>query len=179
MKIRIILITTLTIISCLNLHCQNVLKISEIDNNFYNIPLEYFVRAYVSRVVDGDTLEVIIENHEYHELNRKEKVRLIGVDTPETKHPNKGIQYFGEEAYAYTKKRLEGKYIYLLFDRDIRDKYERLLCYVIENDYNMFNYELVYYGFSKAYTVFEFTFIHSFKKAEEEAKSNNYGLWEH
>lgn len=178
MKIKLFLLVMFNIIVFTNLHCQNVLKISEKDNNFYNIPLEYFVRAYVSRVVDGDTLEVIIENYESHELNRKEKVRLIGVDTPETKHPTKGIQYFGKEAYDYTKKRLEGNYIYLLFDRDIRDKYERLLCYIIESDYNMFNYELVYYGFSKVYTVFGFTFLHSFKEAEEVAKNNSYGLWE-
>ena len=60
----------------------------------------------VIRVVDGDT--VIVDG--------KEKVRLIGVDTPETVHPSKSVEYFGKEATAFTKKMCEGKKVRLEYD---------------------------------------------------------------
>jgi len=60
----------------------------------------------VRRVVDGDTL--VLEN--------KERVRLIGVDTPETKHPRKPVEYYGTEATAFTKKMVQGKTVRLEFD---------------------------------------------------------------
>jgi len=61
----------------------------------------------VRRVVDGDTL--VLEN--------KERVRLIGVDTPETKHPRKPVEYYGKEATAFTKKMVQGKRVRLEFDQ--------------------------------------------------------------
>lgn len=60
----------------------------------------------VKHVIDGDTIE----------LANGEKVRLIGVDTPETKHPNKPVEYFGEEAYRFTKRMVKGKKVRLEFD---------------------------------------------------------------
>ena len=73
--------------------------------------------ATILRVVDGDTNQVILDE-------KKERVRLIGVDTPETKHPKKGIQYFGAEVFEFTKNILtEGKTIYLEFDVGQRDRY--------------------------------------------------------
>lgn len=61
----------------------------------------------VTRVVDGDTL--LLVNGEY--------VRLIGVDTPETKHQKKPVEYFGKEAYRFTKKMVEGKEVRLEYDQ--------------------------------------------------------------
>jgi micrococcal nuclease len=58
------------------------------------------IQATVSRVVDGDTIQVEIDG-------QRERVRLIGVDTPETKHPKKPVQYYGKEAYEFTQSRLE------------------------------------------------------------------------
>ncbi len=55
----------------------------------------------VKRVIDGDTIQ----------LNNGEIVRLIGVDTPETKHPQKPVEYYGKEASAFTRKMVEGKYV--------------------------------------------------------------------
>jgi endonuclease YncB( thermonuclease family) len=74
----------------------------------------------VERVVDGDTL--LLTNAEY--------VRLIGVDTPETKHPQKAVEYFGKEAYLFTKKMAEGKEVRLEYDQTRRDRYNRILAYV-------------------------------------------------
>jgi len=63
--------------------------------------------ASVKKVVDGDTL--LLTNGEY--------VRLIGVDTPETKHPQKPVEYFGKEAFQFTKGMVEGKEVRLEYDR--------------------------------------------------------------
>jgi hypothetical protein len=67
-------------------------------------------------VVDGDTLV----------LQNDERVRLIGVDTPETKHPTKPVEPFGPEASSFTKRAVEGKLVRLKFDREKRDRYQRL-----------------------------------------------------
>jgi micrococcal nuclease len=61
----------------------------------------------VKRVIDGDTLL----------LAKGEYVRLIGVDTPETKHPQKPVEYFGKEAYQFTKRMVEGKEVRLEYDQ--------------------------------------------------------------
>jgi endonuclease YncB( thermonuclease family) len=78
-------------------------------------------REYVQRVVDGDTLV----------LGTRERVRLIGVNTPETKHPQKPVEAFGKEASAFTKRMVEGKLVRLEFDplsslrSDGKDRYSR------------------------------------------------------
>ena len=76
------------------------------------------ISARVERVIDGDTIHVRFEGKRY-------TVRLIGVDTPETKHPTKPVQYFGREASAFTKAALEGKTVLLQKDRtgDTVDRY--------------------------------------------------------
>src|SRR4051812_19284592 len=64
--------------------------------------------ARVARVIDGDTIQ----------LDGGDRVRLVGVDTPETVHPRKPIERFGKEASAFTKKQLEGEKVLLVFDRN-------------------------------------------------------------
>jgi hypothetical protein len=88
--------------------------------------------AKVTRVIDGDTLK----------LSTGEEVRLIGVDTPETKHPRKPVEYFGKEASAFTKQLVEGKEVRLEFDVQRQDKYQRTLAYVYVGEM-MVNAELV------------------------------------
>jgi micrococcal nuclease len=77
----------------------------------------------VTRVVDGDTIEVRIGG-------RSEDVRLIGVDTPETVKPDTPVQCFGERASHFTKRRLTGRRVRLVFGVERRDVYGRLLAYV-------------------------------------------------
>jgi len=75
---------------------------------------------FVDRVVDGDTIV----------LSDGKKVRLIGVDTPETKHPNKPVEYFGKEATEFTRRMCEGKQVRLEYDQEKIDRYGRTLAYV-------------------------------------------------
>ncbi len=73
--------------------------------------------AFVTRVVDGDTIEI----------EGGQKVRYIGIDTPETKHPRKPAQCFGHEAYEQNKKLVEGRVVKLERDVSETDRYGRLL----------------------------------------------------
>lgn len=82
-----------------------------------------------TRAVDGDTIV----------LNNGERVRLIGVDTPETKHPRKPVEYFGKEATAFTKRMVEGKEVRLEYDWQRKDKYGRTLAYVYLMDGTFLN----------------------------------------
>ena len=79
----------------------------------------------VARVIDGDTIQVLSDGRQY-------TVRLIGADTPETKHPTEAVQRFGQEASAFTTAALEGRTVQLETDRtgDTVDRYGRLLRYV-------------------------------------------------
>ena len=123
--------------------------------------------AIVKRAVDGDTLL----------LTNGERVRLIGVDTPETKHPKKPVERFGKEAYLFTKKMVEGKEVRLEYDWPRRDKYKRLLAYVYLMDGTFLNAEIVKQGYGFAYTRFPFKYLEEFRRYEREARENGKGLW--
>jgi len=128
--------------------------------------------ATVLRVIDGDTLVVKVDG-------REEKVRLIGVDTPETVHPNKPVEYFGKEASAFTKRMAEGKEVRLEADpeNDDRDRYGRLLRYVWLPDGRLLNLLIVQEGYGHAYTKYPFSRMEEFRKAEREARELGRGLW--
>ena len=95
-------------------------------------------KAYrILRVIDGDTIEVEYESKE-------EKVRLIGVDTPETVHPNKPVEPYGKQASAFTKNLLLGESVYLKYGEERRGRYDRLLAYMYRAPDGLFvNLELV------------------------------------
>jgi len=119
------------------------------------------------KVIDGDTIV----------LDGKEKVRLIGVDTPETKDPRKPVQYFGEEAYRFTKSIVEGKRVRLEHDRERIDKYGRTLAYVYLEDGTFLNAEIIKQGYGFAYTKYPFKYMEEFRRYEREARENRKGLW--
>jgi micrococcal nuclease len=85
------------------------------------------------------------------QLSNGEEVRLIGVDTPETKHPQTPVQPFGKEANACTKQLAEGQEVRLEFDVQWRDPYRRLLAYVYIRD-TILNAELVRQGSAQVAT---------------------------
>ena len=84
-------------------------------------------------------------------------MRLIGVDTPETVHPGRAVEFFGREASAFTKRLLEGRRVRLEYDRERTDRYERrTLAYVHLADGTFANAEIVRQGYGHAYTRFPF-----------------------
>jgi len=121
----------------------------------------------VERAIDGDTLLLI----------NGEKVRLIGVNTPETKHPQKPVEYFGKEAHLFTKQMVDGKEARFEFERQKRDRYGRLLAYVYLLDGTFLNAEIIKQGYGFAYTRFPFKYMGEFRRYEREARENKRGLW--
>ena len=122
----------------------------------------------VERVVDWDTLV----------LSDGEKIRLIGIDTPETVHPSKPVEPFGPEASSFTKRAVEGKAVQLRFDRNKRDRYQRLLAYVYIGDWCL-NEALIRAGYSECITKYPFdkAMKQQFEAAERDAKLNRRGIW--
>ena len=130
------------------------------------------VTARVDWVIDGDTIRVRFQGSSY-------TVRLIGVDTPETKHPPpKAVQYFGREASAFTKAHLEGKTVALVRDPagDSADRYGRLLRYVLLDGDN-FNARLIREGYAHAYRGASFSKRQEFIQLEEQTRRRGIGLW--
>ncbi len=123
----------------------------------------------VTRVIDGDTLV----------LNGAERVRLIGVDTPESVHATKPVEYFGKEASAFTKRMAEDQQVYLEYEQGspTKDRYERTLAYVYLRDGTLLNKEIIEQGYGHAYMGFPFSKMEEFRAAEREAQSNERGLW--
>lgn len=122
----------------------------------------------VSKVIDGDTIE----------LENGETVRLIGIDTPETVHPSKAVEYYGKEASDFTRMLVEEKQVKLEFDVQKLDKYNRLLAYVYLEDGTFLNAELVKEGYAKVSTYPpNVKYADLFTKLQKEARENNRGLW--
>jgi micrococcal nuclease len=128
------------------------------------------LKAKVTRVVDGDTLEIDLNG-------KKETVRLVLVDTPETKHPTKPVQPFGKEASEFTKSSLEGKDITLEKDVTERDRYGRLLMYVYLGD-KMFNETLLEQGLARV-AVYQpdVKYIDKFRALQKKAQESGIGIW--
>jgi len=126
----------------------------------------------VTHITDGDTIEVDM-------AGTTEKVRMIGVDTPETKKPNAPVQCFGPEASEFTKKTLTGTSVRLEADptNDNRDRYGRLLRYVYLQDGNLLEEQLIARGYSFAYTSFPFQKAENFTKLQHQAQQAKVGLW--
>lgn len=126
--------------------------------------------AEVVRVVDGDTIEARIGTD-------VEDVRLIGVDTPETVKPGTPVQCFGERASHFTKRRLTGRRVRLVFGVERRDVYGRLLAYAYLGD-RFFNPILVRRGLARTLTIPpNDRFAARFRRLELAAARVGRGLW--
>lgn len=123
----------------------------------------------VTKVVDGDTIEV----------TGGLKVRLIGIDTPETVDPRRGVQCFGKEASNRTKELLLNQQIVMVKDISETDKYGRLLRYIfLAKDNTFINEQLVREGFAHASSYPpDIQFQTLFKAAEKDASESNRGFW--
>jgi micrococcal nuclease len=125
----------------------------------------------VTNVVDGDTMDIQFEN------GKEERVRLVLVDTPETKHPTKPVQPFGPEASAFTKEMLTGKNVQVELDVQERDQYGRILAYVYI-DGKMFNELLLEKGLARV-AVFppNTRYVDEFYAIQKKAQETKLGIW--
>lgn len=122
----------------------------------------------VERVVDGDTFQ----------LTNKEKVRLIGVDTPETVKPGTPVQTYGKEASDFTKKMLTGKKVRLEYDVTEKDRYGRLLAYVYLEDGTFYNELLLREGYAQIMTIPpNVKYADRFLEVQRQARDAGKGLW--
>jgi len=123
----------------------------------------------VTKVVDGDTIAV----------EQFGTLRLIGIDTPETKDPRKPVQCFGEEASAKAAELLSGQKVKLAFDnsKPRLDRYNRTLAYVIREDGLDFNLEMVKQGYAHSYVQYPHPRLDQFNEVEDDARINQRGLW--
>lgn len=127
---------------------------------------------HVSTFYDGDTIAVNMNG-------KDEKIRFIGVDTPETHDPRKAVQCFGQAAAAFTKQLIDTNNVRLESDAlsSNRDRYNRLLRYVYLPDGRFVNLEIINQGYGFAYTGFPFTKSDQFVAAQTAAREANRGLW--
>lgn len=135
----------------------------------------------VTRVVDGDTL--LLEN--------RERVRLIGIDTPElhespklhrdalrSKQDMRAIKAMGKQAYEFTRELVEGKRVSLEFDVEKRDKYQRLLAYAYLKDGTFVNAQIVKEGYASLMTYPpNVKYVDLFLGLYQQARENRRGLW--
>ncbi len=136
----------------------------------------------VKRVIDGDTFE----------LENGERVRLIGIDTPEKWESNKltrdaertqkdknTIKALGLKATLYANNLLYDQLVRLEPDstNQNRDRYDRLLRYAYMQDTILFNLKIIQDGYAYAYTKYPFIYMEEFLQAQREARENNRGLW--
>ena len=140
------------------------------------------VQGIVARVVDGDTAVIRVNGED-------RRVRFLGVDTPETVHPTKGVQPYGKEASNFTKESLTGRTVWLEYDKNPTDRYNRHLAYIwlskptkINDETirrNMFNAKLLADGYAKVTIIKPNNrYEKLFKEIEAEAKNSKLGMWQ-
>lgn len=126
----------------------------------------------VVEFADGDTITVDMDG-------RHERVRLIGVDTPETHDPRKPVECFGQAAAEFTKNLIGDGAVRLEADplSTNRDRYDRLLRHVYTSDNKLVSAEIISQGYGFAYLSFPFSKLDEFRRLEDEARSSGHGLW--
>lgn len=126
----------------------------------------------VTEFADGDTIVVDMNG-------RNERIRMIGVDTPETHDPRKNVECFGKAASEFTKQLIGDGTVRLEADSlsTNRDRYDRLLRYVYTADNKLIQAEIIKNGYGFAYTSFPFTKLEEFRQYEKEAREQGRGLW--
>jgi micrococcal nuclease len=134
------------------------------------------LRARVVGHIDGDTVRVRIDDPPVGK-HLIETIRFLGVDTPETVHPNRQAEHFGLEASEFTRAQLFGKDVYLAFDWDLRDRFGRLLAYIYTEQVRNFSAVLIREGYGHALLRFPFQFMEEFRNLEDEARREGRGLW--
>jgi endonuclease YncB( thermonuclease family) len=129
------------------------------------------VAAKVQRVSDGDTFVAVVKG-------RRERIRVIGVDTPESVDPGRPDEPYGKEASDFAKRHLDGETVRLAGDAEPRDRYGRLLAYVWLRDGTFWNALLVAEGYAQQLTIPpNVTYADLFRRLVAEARRSDRGLW--
>jgi micrococcal nuclease len=179
-----LLAVTVSIISVLYLEAAEPVTVYYSDEGKFTLPLgkSYnYSDVYVSRVIDGDTIQ----------LESGERVRLIGIDTPEMHESDKlrrdaartsqdatTIQKLGRRAYEFTRSLVEGKRVSLEFDVERRDKYGRLLAYIYLKDGIFVNARIVEEGYASLMTIPpNVKYADLFLSLYQQARASRRGLW--
>jgi micrococcal nuclease len=152
-----------------NLTTPDLAKIAPV--NIDGIPRDTYFK--VTNVTDGDTIHVFMGGDDV-------KVRLIGINTPETVDPRRPVQCFGKEASAFMKSLVEGKSVKIETDatQGTYDAYKRLLAYVYLDDGQMINRKMVAEGYAYEYTYMTpYKYQAEFRDVQNIAKSSGRGLW--
>ena len=141
--------------------------------NINNVFAEEKAKVAFGNCVDGDTAVFILNND-------KIKVRFLAIDTPETKHPTKGVEPFGKEASNFTCYKItNAKEIILEFDKnsDKLDKYNRYLAWIFV-DGNLLQSDLISKGYAKtAYLYDDYKYTNNLITLENKAKDKHIGIW--
>ncbi|QHE51919.1 thermonuclease family protein [Pontibacillus sp. HMF3514] len=151
--------------------CTEVKQESKQSQSKKTTEQQSLIKAKVEKVVDGDTISVQMDGSE-------ETVRMLLIDTPETKHPDKPVQPYGPEASQFAKEKLSGKQIKLEIGTTKRDKYDRILAYVYVNG-EMYNKLVVQNGLARVAYVYppNDKYVEELRKAEQDAKKSSRGIW--
>jgi len=124
-------------------------------------------------IIDGDTFYAVKEG------GNRTKFRLIGIDTPESKHPTKPVQPFSKEATKKMTELISEDMVFLEYDVQRKDRYGRTLVYVYNVDGVFINKELVEVGLAQVYTFPpNIKYVEVFKDAQNRARNDRKGMWE-
>ena len=137
-----------------------------------SLPESGLERATVTNIVDGDTIDATLNG-------RTVRIRLLGVDTPESVHPSRPVECFGREASRFLKELLDGQTVLLESDasQGDRDRYNRLLRFVWLPDGRLVNYEIIAQGYGFEYTFnLPYRYQDQFKAAQRAAREAQVGL---
>ena len=145
---------------------DNQVEIAEVEAPVKPSGLEQVI---ITRVIDGDTVVT----------SEGERIRYIGIDTPETVHPFKDVEFYGKEASDKNKALVEGKTVELEKDISKTDRYGRTLAYIWLNN-ELINATLVREGYAYAYTYPpDVKYSNYFLVLQRQAQDNRRGLWIH
>jgi micrococcal nuclease len=140
--------------------------------------LRYDEKSFiVVKVVDGDTIDLDVPD--LKTVKPHTRIRLWGLDTPETKHPQESVMYYGPEAAAFTEKLTLNQQVKVVLEpfQDTRDKYSRLLAYIYLPDCSMLNEQLISLGYAYADERFEHVLRDRFVDLQKQAQREKQGLW--
>ena len=138
-----------------------------VAGHYKSLAYEADGKYFVSYVIDGDTVA----------LSNGERLRYIGINTPEIRHPIRGLEPYGIEAKKFNEEKVNRRWVRLEFDIEKRDKYGRLLAYVFYDDI-FINAELIKSGLAKVMTIPPNTKYHSLLSTlEKKARASHVGIW--